>query len=906
MSRLICLTLLAAAAPAWAGPAPTRVAQIFDLGGGNVRGLSISSDETVVAGANGSGRVFMVDMNTWTSAQTNDACEAAAEDGDGATSVLVQLASERTVDVTPDGYFVYIGCSDGTIETWTFYDGYLEPWIPGTLVVTEDDDDLFGSDTDTDSDGGAGWDTDNPDDEPSDTDDGSTGVVTTDGEPEVFDLGSNPIVSMFLLNDRIWALLEPSGSEINVHYQDLLDTSDAGRAQNIPLNGFQEAVLVTATGNAQIFIAHGNSEYSVVTVDAANNSSYTFNNGLGTRIDADDMTPAETTGVLLADKTRGLWRYDGSTGVTPTTPIDGGLQDVNSLVITFDDARSIKEYLVADVDGEIRVFDVPYNIGSAAVETFNLRFGGEAFRSYDMIEGPPGYVVAGAGDGKIAILTAKPFVDQVGLNPDVGIEEQEVTLTFMTDAPGDFVVRANGDREDSGAGTEVATGTADAAGEVSVTFVVGEEFSEGDNEVWVHLTDDSTGYTGAARGTFTVDNPPGAVTLTDESISFGNKRLYLTFNGVSDVDLSHYNVYVSDVPFRKADYPGGGGPTETLAGATSLVFPEQLTSPLVVVREPSVSAISVELGPLINDQTYYVAVRVEDEGGQESTMSKVVSEVPRPTFTICQRVECDEGCGGEGCSSGGGGGAAWLGLLAIAALGRRRSSMAAALVIAPLLLVSGVSEAQEGRGLSRFDRDTTPAWSNFEIRYSSFRPAQDEIRDTIGDRTNEFRVSGGPQFFRVVELDFGIGFSTRRGTSTSLSGDDSSGQVERFQMVPLSFGVTGRAHILDEQPVVPFVSVGADWIYWRNDVLTGDTESPLGEVEFSKRRVGSKGGWHWEAGGQILLDWLGPRRASILEASTGINDTWLTIAYRRQFVDPDGEGLDLSGWALQVGLQLDY
>jgi hypothetical protein len=55
----------------------------------------------------------------------------------------------------------------------------------------------------------------------------------------------------------------------------------------------------------------------------------------------------------------------------------------------------------------------------------------------------------------------------------------------------------------------------------------------------------------------------------------------------------------------------------------------------------------------------------------------------------------------------------------------------------------------------------------------------------------------------------------------------------------------------------------------------------------------------------------------MLEARTGINDTWLTFEWRRQAIDqrdrpwqastdPSGAGLDFGGDVIHVGLKLDY
>ena len=82
---------------------------------------------------------------------------------------------------------------------------------------------------------------------------------------------------------------------------------------------------------------------------------------------------------------------------------------------------------------------------------------------------------------------------------------------------------------------------------------------------------------------------------------------------------------------------------------------------------------------------------------------------------------------------------------------------------------------------------------------------------------------------------------------------------------------------------------------------------------------GVKFGWHFGVGGNFLLDFIAPERASQLEEVTGVNDTYITFEWRRQFIEPeyagfsfDGEqdsshrGFDFSGDVFTIGLKLDF
>lgn len=294
-------------------------------------------------------------------------------------------------------------------------------------------------------------------------------------------------------------------------------------------------------------------------------------------------------------------------------------------------------------------------------------------------------------------------------------------------------------------------------------------------------------------------------------------------------------------------------------------------------------------------------------------MSPVLSEMPRPTLTAAGAAD-DRG--GPACATGGGGtlGLGVLGLGLVAVLRRRREVALIALLgglLCPSVDALAQDDASEeddegsrrGRASSwrdRFERDETPAWSSFELRYGSLAFSDANLQTIYGDRSGILYLEGGPQLFRVLEIDLGLGYLGKKGNTVDSGGVLSTEEV-RMNWLPLSLGGTLRLHVLDEQPIVPYALAGGDWVFWRETPLDAD-----GAARPSARVTGSKFGWHWGAGGNILIDNLAPRRASRLEATTGINDTWLTVEYRQQFIARGGPGLDLSGWSISAGLKLDY
>ncbi|MFT7519841.1 MAG: hypothetical protein ACI9MC_001985 [Kiritimatiellia bacterium] len=161
---------------------------------------------------------------------------------------------------------------------------------------------------------------------------------------------------------------------------------------------------------------------------------------------------------------------------------------------------------------------------------------------------------------------------------------------------------------------------------------------------------------------------------------------------------------------------------------------------------------------------------------------------------------------------------------------------------------------------------------------------------------NMLYLEVGPQLFRFVELDIGTGLF--RETNPQIDDEGEVGEVDtRLSYIPLTLGGTLRLHLVDEQVAVPFVSYGFDWVFWN------ELDDPTSEVK--ERISGTKRGSHWAVGGSLLLDTFDRGRASLLEAQSGINDSWITFEYRKQRIEGD-EGFDFSGSSFTLGLKLDF
>jgi hypothetical protein len=309
--------------------------------------------------------------------------------------------------------------------------------------------------------------------------------------------------------------------------------------------------------------------------------------------------------------------------------------------------------------------------------------------------------------------------------------------------------------------------------------------------------------------------------------------------------------------------------------------------------------VALTISPLTNDVTYYVAVRAVDAGGEEGPMSNVVSAAPTDTLTASDLAG---ETGGTGCatvsSSGVGAGMfAW-----ILGLTRRRRS-AAGLAAAVALAGAGRAEAA---GFLGKEVDITKQKGDFEFRYGGVRFGElgneaDDLTDlerVYGSSSNNIlQVEAGPQFLGLFELDFGVGFVQELAFTLDPDGEPTSERT-MITAYPLSVGASVRLQLVDEQWIVPHARYGADYYVWNEKWDDGAG----GKNKIS----GSKFGRHYAFGGSLLLDTFAPARASLLEANSGINDTYVVVEWRRQDQEGGRSGLDFSGTAFTVGLKLDY
>ncbi|MEN0066289.1 MAG: hypothetical protein AAGA48_29395 [Myxococcota bacterium] len=715
----------------------------------------------------------------------------------------------------------------------------------------------------------------------------------------------------------VYALSLPGGGQnAQIHVFDPVTlATDAQLLANYPMlltaTGYEEGWVVPTAGQGALVVSHGSGAMS--TLQLALPAAVAIPEQPAFPVDCDDMAPSPFIGEVFCldqetfDDTSVGQVFAYRTQTNQFAPILGldGITGPRAVGVSDD----LSDNWIAVTGEQVQVWELDeYGV---LVNPANPAFETEPSNDNNPIQdivATESYLFGGGTEGRLHIVTDRPWVDRdsVILTPGRVIPGEQVTLTFSV--PGDDVdweVREGGDR--TGAGgvlLEESDGPVKAGETIEVTIPVSVEAAEGPRDLFVLVTD-SAGEVGHASATYTVDDIPTAPNLRQSGVGFGDRRVTLEFEGISDEDLSLYRVYVSTEPFTPDDEWPNEQSGPDYRGDTNLV------APFDVEAEPGEQQ-QIAIFPLRNGVTHYIAVRAVDQGGKESEMKRVVEGVPERGQTLSERTNEP---GGAPCATGvrAASGGAMLGLIGAGLLFRRRQGalLALGLAIGGLGLASP-AQAQDDDGYSRQSvwqrKDSTPVRANLELRYGVHSLADEDAAALYDESVvDSFTIEVGPQIFRFVEIDLGVGLIRENSFTVRPGSLIQSNDGMRLTVFPAYLDISARAHVFDEQPVVPFFRFGFDYAFWNESV-----ETPNGERRNAAR--GAKAGSHYGAGLNLLIDTLSPNRASLLEAQTGINDTWLTLEWRRNRIDARNrpwqaavdQGFTLSGDVFSVGLKLDY
>ncbi len=670
-------------------------------------------------------------------------------------------------------------------------------------------------------------------------------------------VGSGPVQALETDGTTLWAVVQEGESML----AQAVTLADGGKVEGFGQTLSSTTIEDTTLTSDSLIVVHGGDEVSKVSRTAG--TVITPQSSLGRTL-VDAFPYLDGNAVYLADEGGGLVRFESDNDYVPLI--------IEAETTTAVGIHPTEGWMVLGAGDDALLYDFD---GGTISEVGPIE-GAANLRELVVIDG---YALGITDDGNALVLTDRPWVTVESVSPAEAVDGEEVTVQFTSDMAGDYEVYAGGTAADPG--ELVASGEIDALETGTATFTVDSSyFEEGANKIWVFV--DDGGLVGRSAGTLNVDNPPERVSLGEAGLGFGNGALTVSFEGLTAADISKYVIYIDVEPFTASDYPTGG----PVFGGT-----DDIVAPIEVSATPGES-VTRTISPLTNGTTYYVAVRAIDAGGLEGPMSDVQSETPEQTYcATC--LAGDEGgyfpgiCGVTEPARAG-----LVGLaLAGAALLRRRRTAAAAVGLLAVGLSPSAAQAAT-------DEDEGPRTMNIQLRYGPTTLAEPYIEQIYGDDTEILWFEYG-YASRFVDANIGLGFFQELGF---LQTDDGriSDEHDMFTMFPLALTVTGRLDLLDEQPIVPFGRIGLDYWMWRENWYVADPTTTESE------RTGGKYGWHYGGGLLLLLDVLDRRAASRLEATTGINDTYIAAEYRQTNLVHGDQQVNLSSSELTFGLKFDF
>jgi len=190
-------------------------------------------------------------------------------------------------------------------------------------------------------------------------------------------------------------------------------------------------------------------------------------------------------------------------------------------------------------------------------------------------------------------------------------------------------------------------------------------------------------------------------------------------------------------------------------------------------------------------------------------------------------------------------------------------------------------------------RAEQPKWS-VALKGGYTFPETDGWEDNYGD--DGFWTLGveiGWKINRRLELNASISYGDDSGKALTPSGKESVDDLD-FEHLPIHISVLYRFISDEDQFIVPFLGGGYTHLFYKLEFVDDD-------------RSGDQFGYHVRGGFQILLDRLEPEKADDISDKVGIHNSYLFFEGIYSNVDDFGsEDIDLGGWAVFIGLLLEF
>lgn len=324
--------------------------------------------------------------------------------------------------------------------------------------------------------------------------------------------------------------------------------------------------------------------------------------------------------ILVADSTNDeVWSFVGS---APSVGLSWGGGFPGASAIALGELTSAPVAYVT-TDGQAM-----YAIDTAdQAELQDYGLGGATPELIAAVRETEGDVYVSSSDGSVRVITDRPFLVVATSPASIG-EGEPFTLYVTSSEAGDYEVEVGGDGS-SGSGTSLASGTLEAETQVEVSLTADDLTAEGANRLFVFV--EGAAGTRVDSAEITLDTPPEAVSAP--VLGPGDTRLSVTWTATAEGDIATYEVFVGDAEFDADSLPSFDATTDDGV----------VTYPVEVTAGEASEEQSHLVEGLTNGETYWVAIRATDEGGQVGPLSEVTSGSPAAT---CGAAECanDPGC----------------------------------------------------------------------------------------------------------------------------------------------------------------------------------------------------------------------------------------------------------------------
>lgn len=680
---------------------------------------------------------------------------------------------------------------------------------------------------------------------------------------EAIRVDTEGFLSSAMYNDNLYVVAEnPSGGNPRVHMIDL--TAGEESATNYPTTlSYSSMSDMEQVGN-YIVISHGGSSISKLDPNSGSITRKQDGPTMGTL--GDVLMEENASNALLSAGTAGLMRFLFASNDTQLAATGADLDDVSALI------ANDPLLWVAD-SGSDSLKALSYTSGSATPGTTiedEVDLGWDKTVQEMAILGDN--LIVGAEDGAVSIIGSGPWVESSSASPAAISTNEQFSFSFTSSIAGDFEVRLNASSDSSG--TVISSGSVDAGTDLSLTLQSSDAYKEGSNGLRIVV--DSDEGTGHDTVYVTVDTPPSTPSFSKSDLGFGDQTIIISFDGISDEDLSHYIVYLSKEEFTVEDYPTGGPSFKKIS-----------ESERTVTTEPSEN-VSLTLTGLENDVLYYVAVRAYDQGGMESEMSSVLSVTPKETLSAAEL----SGDSGGFCGISTNAGIFGLGV-SMLLIGLRRKEWLAGLA---LLVFPQVGSATSQMADTKTDEKPPKVRQFTDVRYGPIEFQSQTINAVFTASNHQvLYIDSGYSFRDILGVSFGLGLVRERGylLASDLS---ASTEGDMLNVIPLNLSVLIRGDLFKEQILVPYASAGGDYWLW---------QEKWGETGAKESIGGGKSGYHYAVGGQLLLDPFDRASASLMEVKRGVRDTYISVEYRKQeFLT--SEGLNFDSDSVSFGFRFNY